>query len=46
MKQSNIVAAQTMTRYQMSKDEYTLYCFECECNGEIPMKLEFINGSV
>ena len=32
--------------YQMTKAEYTLYCFECECNGEIPMKLEFINGSV
>lgn len=34
------------TRYQMTKAEYTLYCFECECNGEVPMKLEFINGSV
>mgnify|MGYP000745980941 FL=1 len=24
----------------MSKQEYYEYCFECECNGEIPLSFE------
>lgn len=27
----------------MSKQEYYEYCFECECNGEIPLNFEGIN---
>jgi hypothetical protein len=24
----------------MTKKEYYEYCYECECNGEIPLKFE------
>jgi hypothetical protein len=26
----------------MTKKEYYEYCYECECNGEIPINLEEI----
>lgn len=30
----------------MSKQEYYEYCFECECNGEIPLSYGDLAGSV
>ncbi|QAY18026.1 hypothetical protein [Pseudoalteromonas phage C7] len=27
----------------MTKQEYYLYCYECECNGEIPLSYEDIS---
>lgn len=27
----------------MSKQEYYEYCFECECNGEIPLIFEEVS---
>ena len=27
----------------MSKQEYYEYCFECECNGEIPLSFEDVS---
>lgn len=30
----------------MTKQEYYAYCFECECNGEIPLCYVDLAGSV
>ena len=27
----------------MTKQEYYLYCYECECNGEIPLSYDEIS---
>ena len=27
----------------MSKQEYYEYCFECECNGEMPLSFEEVS---